>query len=180
MEKIFIILLLVAVIATASYSIYYGQKENPLAVVSYVDPVKYSGLWYSVYEIPTYYGIPPFGYDSTECMNSTAFYTANEDGSMAVKNRCIYDNEEKIVTGIATFDNENQDGNLHVSFFIINSPYKIIYLNNYKYAVVGTPDKESLWFLSREPNIPDNILTEMLSESDDAGFDTDLLVKVDR
>jgi len=155
---------------------------EPLNVVDELDAVQYSGLWYSVYELPVFYGIYPFGYSSEKCINSTATYTVESETTIHVLNKCILRGREKQIEGTARYANSsNKNGALIVNFFGFDSDYNVIGLdNNYQWAVVGTKNRENLWFLSRIPVIDDTLLNEMKDIAQREGFDTSNLYKVPR
>lgn len=156
-----------------------SRTYQDLNAVDNVDLERYMGLWYSVYEIPTHYGFWIFGYESTECINSTAYYTLNTDGTVHVLNRCIRNGEPISIEGTAKV---KEGGKLEVSFFpLIWSDYQIIGLDaNYQWAVVGTPSRNGLWYLSRNPTIEPSTKEAMDTISASNGYDLSNLGLVER
>ena len=47
---------------------------------------------------------------------------------------------------------------------------------DYNYAVIGEPDKESFWILSRKPIIEKNILTKIIEKTKLKGYDLSNLI----
>jgi apolipoprotein D and lipocalin family protein len=43
--------------------------------------------------------------------------------------------------------------------------------DNYDYAVVGSPDRDSLWFLSRDPHMDETLFKKLKDEMAREGFD---------
>jgi len=155
---------------------------EPLNVVDELDAVQYAGLWYSVYELPVFYGLYPFGYSSEKCVNSTATYTVESENTIHVLNKCILRGREQQVEGTARYANSsNKNGELLVNFFGFDSDYNVIGLDDdYQWAVIGSKNRESLWLFSRTPTINDTLLEEMKDIAEAEGFDTSLLYKVKR
>jgi len=153
-----------------------------METVEYIDAESYSGQWYSVYEIPVYYGFYPFGFDSTKCEDSQAYYEVMDNGNIKVKNSCMYESENRIVEGEAWFAESEPNGKLWVSFNpLFKSPYYIIGIDeNYNWSIVGTPDRDSLWFLSRSSSLTNDDYNEMVLISENHGFNCEKLTEVKR
>ena len=181
--KIFGLLITIVVLFIGFFS---GCLDNnpgePINVVDELDAIQYAGLWYSVYELPVFYGIYPFGYSSEKCINSTATYTVESENTINVLNKCILRGREKQIEGTARYANiSDKNGALIVNFFGFDSDYNVIGLDeNYQWAVVGTKNRENLWFLSRTPTIDETLLDEMKDIAESEGFDTSNLYKVKR
>ncbi len=177
----FLITILILFIGSLSGCINDDTSE-PLNVVDELDAVQYSGLWYSVYELPIFYGLYPFGYSSENCVNSTATYTVESENTIHVLNKCILRGRERQVEGTARYaNNSNKNGELIVNFFGFDSDYNVIGLDeNYQWAVIGTKNRESLWLFSRTPTIDETLLDEMKDIAEAEGFDISQLYKVKR
>jgi len=178
-KLIFMLSVIMLLTTTISGCINPGPAE-PIEVVEQLDAIQYQGLWYSVYEIPIFYGFFPFGYSSTKCINSTATYTVLSETTIEVLNKCILRGKQMEVEGVARYENNsNMNGALIVNFFGFDSDYNVIGLDSqYQWAVVGTKNRENLWFLSRTPTIEPSLLEHMKSIAEDQGFDTTQLVEV--
>jgi len=159
-----------------------NDPGEPIDVVNELDAVQYAGLWYSVYELPVFYGLYPFGYSSEKCVNSTATYTIESENTIHVLNKCILRGREQQVEGTARYANSsNKNGALIVNFFGFDSDYNVIGLDEeYQWAVIGTKNRESLWLFSRTPTIDEPLLDEMKDIAEAEGFDTSQLYKVKR
>jgi apolipoprotein D and lipocalin family protein len=68
---------------------------------------------------------------------------------------------------------------LKVSFFWpFSGNYWILELGpNYEYAVVGEPKRESLWILSREPRMDEDLYRELLDRAAAQGFDISRVIR---
>jgi apolipoprotein D and lipocalin family protein len=180
--KIFSVLLVSVLLIGAFSGCINNDPGEPINVVDELDAVQYAGLWYSVYELPVFYGLYPFGYSSEKCVNSTATYTVETDNTIHVLNRCILRGREQKVEGTARYaDSSNKNGALIVNFFGFDSDYNVIGLDEkYQWAVIGTKNRESLWLFSRTPTIIETLLDEMKDIAEAEGFDTSELYKVKR
>ena len=181
--KLFGILIAILILATGLLTgCINNDPGDPINVVDELDAAQYAGLWYSVYELPVFYGFYPFGYSSEKCVNSTATYTVESENSIHVLNKCILRGREQIVEGTARYANSsNKNGALLVNFFGFDSDYNVIGLDDeYQWAVIGSKNRESLWFFSRIPTIDEPLLDEMKDIAIAEGFDLSELYKVKR
>lgn len=139
------------------FSICSGQNELPeVTTVEQVDLKKYTGTWYEISKIPNSF--------QDHCLkNTTATYDLNDDGTITVINKCVdEEGEEDIAEGVAQIVDPISNSKLEVSFvslFGINlfwGDYWILGLqDNYRYVVVGTPNRKYGWILARDPTLSD-------------------------
>lgn len=119
-----------------------------------MDVQRYAGDWYQVAAIPQLFEI--------QCWkNVKARYDVQTDGTIGVRNTCrTIVGSTSTVTGRARSENPPANSALTVSFLrlgdrwiYLNGPnYVIIGLDpEYRWAVVGDPDRSSGFVLSREP-----------------------------
>jgi len=132
------------------FSVSIIPQSSPPKTVKYVDLKKYAGFWYEIAKIPNSF--------QDQCVKgTTAKYILQENGEILVINSCIdEDNEFDEADGIARVVDKKSNAKLEVSFvsFLGWRPfwgdYWIIGLDeNYKWAVVGNPDRKYGWVLSR-------------------------------
>lgn len=137
-----------------------SAQEKSLTTVKYVDLKKYAGLWYEVAKIPNSF--------QDQCIkNTTAKYTLNNNGEISVTNSCIdEDGEEDAADGVVRVVDKKSNAKLEVSFvsFFGWRPfwgdYWIIGLDeNYKWAIVGTPNRKYGWILSRTKTLDSDTVT---------------------
>ena len=180
--KIFSLVLVMLFLIGAFSGCINNDPGEPINVVDDLDAVQYAGLWYSVYELPVFYGLYPFGYSSEKCVNSTATYTIESENTIHVLNKCILRGREQQVEGTARYANtSDKNGALIVNFFGFDSDYNVIGLDNkYQWAVIGSKNRESLWLFSRTPTIDETLFDEMKDIAEAEGFDTSQLYKVKR
>lgn len=122
--------------------------------VAEVDVQRYAGDWYQVAAIPAIFEIQCF-------KNVRARYDVQPDGTIGVRNSCrTIIGTTSAVTGRARSENPPANSVLTVSFLKLGGEwryfggpnYVVIGLDpEYRWAVVGDPDRSSGFVLSREP-----------------------------
>lgn len=118
----------------------------PLQAVAHVELSRYLGTWYEVASLPQRF--------QRGCTATQATYSLRADGDIEVVNRCRKGSlqaVESVATGRARVTDPTTNAKLEVSFFgPFWGPYWVIQLGDaYEYAVVGSPDRDTLWILSR-------------------------------
>ncbi len=151
----------------------------PLKTVARVDVDRYAGKWFEVARFPQWF--------QKGCVSAIADYSKIPGGSIRVVNTCIRaDGSQRSITGSAEPVDANAN-RLRVRFSeswiarFIPVPdegnYWIIDVSpDYRQAIVGTPDRKFLWFLSRSPTISNATLNRMKTLAEQQGFNTNLLV----
>jgi lipocalin len=168
--------LLVALGVSSMVSCVSSRSTNdPLETVETLDLEKYLGRWYEVarYQHP---------FEKT-LVGATAEYTLREDGKVQVVNsgfKKTLDGKYSDVKAVAWRPDETQPGKLKVKFFgLITSDYLVFALDevDYQWALVGQDSRDFLWFLSRTPQVSDELLEKMKAMASAQGYDlTDLFL----
>ena len=154
------ITLLAVIIPFLASSPSFANRSDPLQTVPYVDLEQYMGLWYELASFPKWF--------SRNCVNSQATYTLRDDGRVGVLNECrkrTADGRRSDVNGVARVVDEESNAKLKVKFGWVpfEGDYWIIELDNdYQYAVISEPSRDSLWILSRTKTLPSETLEEIL------------------
>ncbi|MDM7859007.1 lipocalin family protein [Alteromonas sp. ASW11-36] len=144
--------------------------------VTNFDVQKYLGTWYE---------IARFDHSFERGLNNvTATYALREDGGIAVLNRGYNTAEQEWeqAEGKAYFVNEPTTGHLKVSFFgPFYASYVVIALDDedYQYSLVTGPDRDYLWILARQPNVPQQTLDALLDFAQQSGYDTEKFIWVE-
>ena len=154
----------------------------PLQVVGPVDLKRYAGLWHEQARLPN-----RFQKDCTGPV--TAEYTPLPDGTIEVRNRCMTaDGKWDESTGAARMvkvSGQPGAGRLEVRFApawlswlpAVWGDYWILKLDrDYRVALVGTPNRDYLWVLSREPILSAGEIETELEYARTLGFDIDKVV----
>ena len=176
-------LFIVGAIAAAIFipaSAVSGEGESgdaPVTSIKSVDLARYAGLWHEIAKIPNRF--------QDQCVrNTTAMYTLRDDGKITVLNSCIED-DGKLDTaeGIARIEDSPDNGGrsrLKVSFvsFLGWRPfwgdYWIIGLDQeYRWAVVGTPNRKYGWVLARTPTLDEAAMNEVFAVLQANGYEWD-------
>ena len=132
----------------------------------------YTGTWYEIASYPTFF-------QREDCVGTTATYTLNVDGSIKVYNQCYYPDGRggwllDRIEGRATVADPGRNSKLKVGFGgPFAGDYWVIALDdNYQYAVVGHPQRNYLWVLSRTPQMDPGTYAALLKKAQAQGFDT--------
>jgi apolipoprotein D and lipocalin family protein len=165
-------------------SISSESEKPPLQTVPYVDLTRYAGTWYEIARLPMWF--------QRDCVASQARYTPLLTGNIKVKNQCVTKSgDQKEAQGLATVVDSNTNAKLYVVFdnwlaklfsgwgsasSIGN--YWILHLDpTYQTAMVGTPDREYLWILSRTPTLDQGTYEQLVSLGKQMGFPTANLIR---
>lgn len=149
------------------------SSYTPLQTVEQVDLNRYKGRWYDIAHLPQKF--------QEGCSCVTADYIPKEE-FVQVINNCVKEDETTEVQGKAFPVAGSQNSKLEVQFFWpFKGDYQILALDNeYTTALVGTPDRESLWILSRSPELPASIVKQYLNKAEEMGFNTSQMVYTDQ
>lgn len=151
----------------------YAQTK-PLHVVEKVELDKYLGVWYEVARKPMYF--------QNKCdRDVSATYTLNENGNIAVDNRCYaQDGELNQSSGEAFVQNAPFNSKLKVSFLpesirwlpVGRGDYWILKIaDDYQTVLVGEPKRKYMWVLSRSAQPDPAVVKEYLDYAQSVGFD---------
>jgi apolipoprotein D and lipocalin family protein len=148
-----------------------APAEDP-PTVSELGLERYQGTWYELASFPMWF--------QRGCHATTATYTLLPDGQVDVLNRCrrwSLEGREVVARGRARRPDPTAPGELEVSFFRpFWADYWVIDLDaDYQWAIVGNPERENLWLLSRTAEVPPEVYDELVARSAAAGFDTSRL-----
>lgn len=177
---------------TAQTEPYAGPADGaplmraPLQVVAPVDLRRYAGLWHEQARLPNRF--------QSQCSDPvTAEYTLVEGGRIEVRNRCTRSDgrvDEVVGTARAVpVAGLPGAGRLEVTFApawlawmpLAWGDYWILKLDrDYEVALIGTPDRRSLWVLSRAPRLDEAALQAELDYARTLGFDVDKAILTGR
>ncbi len=130
------------------------HQQKPPETVKQVNLERYTGLWYEIARLPNRF--------QKKCAGeTTADYSLREDGKITVVNECKkLDGKIDRIKGIAKVVDKNTNARLKVSFFsllgfsLFWGDYWIIGLDdNYRWAIIGSPNRKYGWILAREPHL---------------------------
>lgn len=152
----------------------------PVRTVTRVDLDRYLGRWHEVARLPNRF--------QKDCAsNVTADYARRSDGRIQVTNRCARQDGSSIVAeGVARVVDERTNARLKVRFapawlsvlpFVWGDYWIIGLADDYSYAVVGAPNREYLWFLSRTPTMSPAAWEAAERAARENGFDLSRLIR---
>lgn len=149
------------------------SEPAPLKAVEHVDLARYLGKWHEIARYPNRF--------EKDCVSDvTAEYTRRDDGKITVKNACRKaDGKSKESKGTAKVVDSASNAKLKVTFFWpFYGDYWVIDVDpEYKYAVVGEPDRKYLWVLSRTPELAPGVYERITAMVRELGYDPAKLVK---
>ncbi len=153
----------VALMASVASLVMAQQAVNSVAAV---DLARYSGTWFEIASFPMFF--------QRNCIaDTTANYTPAADGGIVVRNRCRTESGFDEAVGKATLVEGFNNSRLKVSFFWpFKADYWVVGLDpEYRWAVVGNPNRKYLWVLSRSPQLPAPLMEAALASASTQGFD---------
>lgn len=176
MKRLLLIPLAAAIAGCATSGLDLPTESN-------VDLDRYAGTWYEQARLPHRF--------QADCTGEVrADYVLNDDRTIDVTNRCVTaDGGIKVAKGqgrlAAAFDPPDP-AKLEVRFAprwtawlpMVWGDYWIIKLERgYEYALVGTPNREYLWVLSRDRKADASEVNRLLDYARSQGFPVDKVVR---
>ncbi|MDX5482627.1 MAG: lipocalin family protein [Hymenobacteraceae bacterium] len=154
-----------------------SRKHAPLETVPSVDLSRYEGRWYEIAALPQRF--------EKGCHCVYAEYRKHPDGYVEVYNSCRKGGPEGEAEGVQgkAFPVEGSSySKLKVQFFWpFRGDYWILELDpDYQHVLVGSPDRDSLWILSRTPTLDSAIYNLMVQQARSKGFPVEQLRKTDQ
>jgi len=173
-KKFISIIILFAVLINALViSSIFAEENINLNVVSNLDLHEFQGVWYEIAHNPWF--------PEDNCFAMIAHYKLIEDNKIEITNICRkhgFDGEISKITGKAWLVDPTVTSKWEVQFiWPFTLDYWVIDLEeNYNYAVIGEPDKENFWILSRKPIMEKGLLTKIIAKTKMKGYDLSNLI----
>lgn len=130
------------------------SHDNVPATVASLDLKRYLGTWYEIARLP-------MRHEPEDYTDISAHYSLKADGKVRVQNRALDGSGElQESIGEASLADEGDSSKLEVSFLpeglrwipFTKGDYWILRVEpDYSVALVGSPDREYLWLLARQP-----------------------------
>ncbi|NOU00193.1 MAG: lipocalin [Gallionella sp.] len=137
---------------------------------------RFMGKWYEIERIENMY--------ETGLGNVSAEYFLSPDGNIRVIHRGFHPrrNSWSIATGQISFVGSRDVGSFKITFGSpVPLPYNVLEIDpQYRYAMVSGIDRDSLWILSREPQLDRSILDSLVAKAKTLGFSTKNLMYVEQ
>ncbi len=156
------------------------DSKGDLPTVASVDLSRYAGTWYEIARLPMWF--------QRHCVASQAIYSIRPDGAVGVQNECVTDvGGVERAEGVARVVDPKTNARLAVVFDnwfarLFGSSregnYWILDLDvEYRTAVVGTPDRQFLWILSRTPHLDEATYRGLVERAQQLGYPvSDLII----
>ncbi|MDP1946167.1 MAG: lipocalin family protein [Nitrospirota bacterium] len=147
--------------------------SGDLPTVASVDLSRYAGTWYELARLPMWF--------QRHCVDSKAVYSIRPDGAVGVHNECVTDaGGFEQAEGVATVVDPKTNARLTVVFdnwfarlfgSSRDGNYWILDLDaEYRIAIVGTPDRQFLWILSRTPQLDETTYRGLVERARQLGY----------
>ena len=140
--------------------------------VEKVDIMSYAGKWYSLYSIPAFM--------DKNWRETTDTYVIHPDGYYAVFTayKMAGENEQKYLRSKLFVVRGTNNAELKAQFvWPVKVDYWIIELaEDYSYVVVGHPKNKHLSIMARKPELPQELIDEIIERCAAKGYDTSKLV----
>lgn len=143
-----------------------AADDAPLPTVPSVDLARYAGSWYEIAMLPNRF--------QKQCVADTQAQYRLDGERVEVINRCRKsDGQVDAREGRAKAVEGSGNAKLRVSFFWpIYGDYWVLALDpDYRHVLVGTPDRDYGWVLSRTPQMEEATLQALLDRAAALGFD---------
>jgi len=169
MKKENLLIAAAAGIGAAALTYQFLSRDIPkgATAIKPFDIHRYLGTWYEVARLPSWI--------EKNLNQVTENYSFNPDGTVKVITRAwnIKNREWVSAEGKIKFAGATDEGMLKVSYFRpVYFAYNILDMDtDYKYAMVSTSNRDYLWLLSRETDIPVKFKKRFLTKALSLGFD---------
>lgn len=146
-----------------------------MTAVSPFDIQRYAGKWYEIARLDHSF--------ERGLSDVSATYRQQPDGSVEVINRG-FDSKKKAwnqATGRALFTGDSNRASLKVSFFgPFYGGYHVVALDQkeYRWAMVVGPNRDYLWILARDKQLPAGVREQLLRQASQLGLDAEKLIWV--
>ncbi|BCA54579.1 hypothetical protein W02_17190 [Nitrospira sp. KM1] len=168
------------ILGAALYACSSIPAQDTLPTATAVDLTRYAGTWYEIARLPLWF--------QRHCLDSKAVYSIRTDGKVDVHNECFTDEgRTDEANGVATVVDPKTNAKLRVVFdnwfarafgASRDGNYWIIELDaEYRFAMVGTPDRRHLWILSRSPSLAEVTYAKLVERAATLGFPISDLIR---
>ena len=135
--------------------------------VSYVDINEFMGTWHVIASIPTFL--------EKGALNPVEKYSLNDDGTVATEFSYLTssDGQQKSFTSKAFIQKDTGNAIWGMQFvWPIKADYRIVFLSSdSRIVVVARNKRDFLWIMSRDQQIPESQLENLIKFSSDLGYD---------
>lgn len=151
------------------------DKAPNQKLAAYVDLENFMGTWYV-------HGYTPTAIDK-DAWNATESYELQANGKIRTTyqfNKGSFDGKLKTFNPVGKVTNSETNAEWKMRFFgLITSAYYIVYIDpNYQYTIIGHPNKEMAWIMSRNSEILDAQYNRLVGKLEARSYDLSALKRV--
>lgn len=157
-------------LAASGFAGMLNAAAPPPQAVGPIDAERYAGKWYEIARLPT-----PL---QRRCVaDATVEYRVAPHNGLHINNRCrTKDGTIAALSGTATPREGASGAQYQADFMQPATQYWIIGLDSdYRWAVIGGPDRKTLWILARTPQLAPDLLEQALQAARAQGYPLDEL-----
>lgn len=145
-----------------------GDATEEIESVPCVDVSRFMGDWYEIARYLSFF--------EKNCVAVRSQCELRKDGKITIINyykKKKFDAPQETAKSRAWFTDQDTNAKLKVQFFWpFYTRHWIIDLDkDYRYAVIGHPDRDSLWIMSRTPAMDEATYNQILARLDACGYD---------
>lgn len=165
-KKTMLLALAMLIFALTAYA--ESRKQLNITTVTNLDLQKFMGRWYEIARLDN-----RFERGMTDVV---AEYTLLDDGTIRIVNSGMRDGKYHQTVGRGKVSSEV--GRLRVSFFMFfYSDYNILEMaQDGQWVLVGGNSPKYLWILSREKQLPADVINHIIGLARERGYDTNALI----
>lgn len=165
-KKTMLLALAMLIFALTAYA--ESRKQLNTTTVTNLDLQKFMGRWYEIARLDN-----RFERGMTDVV---AEYTLLDDGTIRIVNSGMRDGKYHQTVGRGKVSSEV--GRLRVSFFMFfYSDYNILEMaQDGQWVLVGGNSPKYLWILSREKQLPADVINHIIGLARERGYDTNALI----
>jgi apolipoprotein D and lipocalin family protein len=169
------IILITLSVSITVFSIGCKTYENLPEMAGNVDINRFMGTWYV-------HGYTPTALDRN-AYNATETYELDDEGRILTTyqfRKEDFDGTLKTYNPVGKVVNAETNAEWKMRFFtVISAPYLILYVDpDYSETLVGHPNLEMAWLMSRSPDISKTRYAELVLKLEDRNFDLTDFVRV--
>ena len=158
-------------VAVALFPPVFQAKADAPAPTKSVDLQRYAGRWYEVARVPNHFE------KGRECDGPTADYRQDASGAVTVVQTCHQNSPTgpvKAYHAKAEILDPGTNAKFKLTFFVVVAKeyWVLDHAQDYKWAIVGDPTGQYLWFFSRQAALASGVKDTLLARARALGYDT--------
>ncbi len=150
-----------------------NSDEADMKTVKQLDINKFMGDWYVTGIIPNFI--------EKNATNGVESYSLNEKGDVNIQYTFQKNGKTKTMNAKG-FVQDETNAVWKVQFiWPLKLPYLVIDLaDDYRYTVIGVPNKKFVWIMSRDPQMEETDYNQILDQLKSIGYDTSKIVRMEQ